>query len=124
MRWLLLALAAVLLPAPGTAAGAAPIVIAHRGRDATTPENTLAAFRHSIALGITILETDVRRTKDGELVLLHDETVDRTTNGHGRIGDLTLAQVQALDTGRANAFQRSARLCGSCAAQAQACSSI
>jgi glycerophosphoryl diester phosphodiesterase len=96
MHWLFLALAGLLLAEP---AYADPIVIAHRGRDATTHENTLAAFRRSIALGVTILETDVRPTKDGQLVLLHDATVDRTTNGHGWIGDLTLAQVQALDAG-------------------------
>ena len=96
MRWLLLLLAFLVIATP---AFAEPIVIAHRGRDATTPENTLAAFRHSIAAGITILETDVRVTKDGEFVLLHDETVDRTTNGRGSIGDLTLAEVQKLDAG-------------------------
>lgn len=98
MRWLLLALASLLVPEPASAAGA-PLIIAHRGRDATTHENTLAAFRHSITQGIPILETDVRVTKDGELVLLHDETVDRTTDGRGPVGDLTLAQVQALDAG-------------------------
>jgi len=98
MRWLLFALVGLLLPEPASAAGA-PLIIAHRGSDATTHENTLAAFRNSIAMGITILETDVRVTKDGEFILLHDETVDRTTNGHGRIGDLTLTQVQTLDAG-------------------------
>jgi len=98
MRWLLLALAGMLFEAPASAAGA-PLIIAHRGRDATTHENTLAAFRHSIAGGFPILETDVRVTKDGELVLMHDETVDRTTDGRGRVDDLTLAEVQALDAG-------------------------
>lgn len=98
MRSILLALAIVQPSAPSIAPET-PIVIAHRGRDATMPENTLAAFRHSIALGITILETDVRVTKDGEFVLLHDSTVDRTTNGHGSIGELTLHQVRALDAG-------------------------
>jgi len=98
MRWLLLALAGLLFEAPAGAAGA-PLIIAHRGRDATTHENTLAAFRHSIALGFPMLETDVRVTKDGEFVLLHDETLDRTTNGHGLVGDLTLAQVRKLDAG-------------------------
>jgi glycerophosphoryl diester phosphodiesterase len=99
MRGLLLALAGLLIVEPAGSASGAPIIIAHRGRDATTPENTVAAFRHSIAQGITILETDVRMTKDGEFVLLHDATVDRTTNGHGRIGELSLAQVRALDAG-------------------------
>lgn len=97
LRPFLLALLLALLPL--STAAADPIIIAHRGRDATTPENTLAAFRHSIERGITILETDVRQTKDGELVLLHDATVDRTTHGHGRISDLTLAQAKALDAG-------------------------
>lgn len=99
MRWLLLALAGLLLTEPASAVAGPPLIIAHRGRDATTPENTLAAFRRSIERGISIMETDVRVTEDGELVLLHDETVDRTTNGHGRVGELTLAQVQALDAG-------------------------
>ena len=98
MRFMLIALAVLLTPAPSSAAEA-PIVIAHRGRDASTPENTLAAFRHSIAQGITILETDVRVTKDGEFVLLHDATVDRTTNGRGPVGGLPLAEVKALDAG-------------------------
>jgi glycerophosphoryl diester phosphodiesterase len=96
MRWLSLALAALFVAEP---AFAAPPIIAHRGRDASVPENTLAAFRHSKARGITILETDVRVTKDGEFVLLHDPTVDRTTNGRGQVGDLTLAEVQRLDAG-------------------------
>lgn len=96
-----LALMALLLALmPLAEAAAEPIIIAHRGRDATTPENTLAAFRHSIDRGITILEVDVRRTKDDELVLLHDETLDRTTNGTGRIAELTLAEAQALDAGQ------------------------
>jgi len=99
MRRRLLTLAGLALADLGSAAAGPPIIIAHRGRDASVPENTLAAFRHSIAAGITIMETDVRRTKDGEFVLLHDGTVDRTTNGRAGIGELTLKQAQALDAG-------------------------
>ncbi len=81
---------------------AGPIVVAHRGCHATTiglgsaPENSLAALDHCIASGIDVMETDVRITRDGYLVMIHDATVDRTTNGSGKIADLTLEQVRAL----------------------------
>lgn len=78
---------------------AAPQLIAHRGGSAETPENTLAAFRRAIDSGADWLELDVQMTKDGALVVIHDETVDRTTNGHGRVAELTLAQIRALDAG-------------------------
>ncbi len=74
-------------------------VIAHRGGTIGTPENTLAAFENAIALGVDWLEMDVQRTRDGTLVVIHDTTVDRTTDGTGRVGDLTLAQLRALDAG-------------------------
>jgi len=74
-------------------------VIAHRGAPSHAPENTLAAFRAAIDQGATWLEFDVQMTRDGELVVIHDETVDRTTDGTGAVGDLTLAQVRALDAG-------------------------
>ena len=64
--------------------------IAHRGASAIRPENTLAAYRAAIESGATALEVDVRTTKDGALVSLHDKTVDRTTDGTGSIGDRTL----------------------------------
>lgn len=73
------------------------LVIAHRGGLDHAPENTLEAFRHSQTIGVDILEYDVFITADGELVVIHDETVDRTTNGSGRVNDLTLEAVQALD---------------------------
>ncbi|MFC1976467.1 glycerophosphodiester phosphodiesterase [Chloroflexota bacterium] len=76
-----------------------PQLIAHRGGPAYAPENTLAAFRHAIALGVDWLEMDVQMTKDGTLVVIHDETVDRTTNGTGSVAGLTLKQVRALDAG-------------------------
>ena len=84
------------IPADGPVA-----VIAHRGAPAgtTAPEGTIEAFRAAIDAGADWLEFDVRTTSDGVLVVLHDDTVDRTTNGVGRIGDLTFDQVRALDAG-------------------------
>jgi glycerophosphoryl diester phosphodiesterase len=76
-----------------------PLVLAHRGASAYAPENTFAAFDLAVELGAPALETDVRATADGHLVLLHDERVDRTTDGHGPVADLTLAEVKALDAG-------------------------
>ena len=77
-----------------------PKIIAHRGGPRYAPENTLAAFRHALTLGVDGFEFDIQMTKDGELVTLHDETVDRTTNGAGAVKDKTLAEVRALDAGR------------------------
>jgi glycerophosphoryl diester phosphodiesterase len=77
-------------------------VAGHRGYSAGAPENTLAAFRKAREIGgsgITC-ETDLAVTKDGELVLLHDETVDRTTDGHGLIRNMTYEEVVQLDAGR------------------------
>jgi glycerophosphoryl diester phosphodiesterase len=76
-----------------------PQIIAHRGGPAYAPENTLAAFRNAIAAGADWLEMDVQMTRDGALVVIHDETVDRTTNGTGRVADLTLEQIGTLDAG-------------------------
>lgn len=78
---------------------ARPVAIAHRGDSAHQPESTLAAFRSAIAAGADWLEMDVQMSDDGHLVVIHDTTVDRTTNGSGRVADLTLAQLQALDAG-------------------------
>lgn len=74
-------------------------VIGHRGGRAYAPENTLAAFRRAIQMGSVWLEFDVQMTRDGELVVIHDDTVDRTTNGTGRVADLTLEQIRGLDAG-------------------------
>jgi len=74
-------------------------VIAHRGGPRHSPENTLTAFRTAIDQGVAWLEFDVQMTRDGELVVIHDETVDRTTDGTGAVRDLTLAQIRALDAG-------------------------
>ena len=73
------------------------LVFGHRGAKALWPENTMPSFRQALALGVDGLETDVRRTKDGELVLLHDERVDRTTDGHGPAGSFTFAEMRRLN---------------------------
>lgn len=81
------------------------VVVAHRGCHAaapqhgftdTAPENSLAALRRCIAIGADVMETDVRRAADGTLVMLHDATVDRTTDGTGKLSELTLADLQKL----------------------------
>ena len=74
-------------------------VAAHRGWSTAYPENTMEAFRAAAEIGVDQIETDVRVTKDGELVLIHDATVDRTTNGTGRVIDMTLAELKTLDAG-------------------------
>jgi glycerophosphoryl diester phosphodiesterase len=75
------------------------MVIAHRGGVNLWPENTIYGFERALALGVDVLEMDVRSTADGRLVVLHDETVDRTTNGRGRVSELSLAELLALDAG-------------------------
>jgi len=75
------------------------MAIAHRGGSTLAPEGTLEAFRASDRLGVDMLEYDVHITADGELVVIHDETVDRTTDGTGRVNDMTLTDLQALDAG-------------------------
>ncbi|NLF17437.1 MAG: glycerophosphodiester phosphodiesterase [Lentisphaerae bacterium] len=76
-----------------------PIIEAHRGASDECPENTLSAFRRAVELGAASIELDIHETKDGELVVMHDETVDRTTRGKGRLAALTLAELRALDCG-------------------------
>jgi glycerophosphoryl diester phosphodiesterase len=78
---------------------ARPLVIAHRGGRQWAPENTLAAFRKSVALGADGIELDIHRCKTGELIVIHDEEVDRTTDGSGLVKDLTLAQLRHLSAG-------------------------
>jgi glycerophosphoryl diester phosphodiesterase len=74
-------------------------VIAHRGESIHAPEQTLAAFRLAVELGADMIEADVRRTRDGRLVMLHDARVDRTTDGHGLVSELSFDQVRSLDAG-------------------------
>ncbi|MBN2798932.1 MAG: glycerophosphodiester phosphodiesterase family protein [Deltaproteobacteria bacterium] len=73
-----------------------PLAVAHRGAGLAGPENTLEALRLAAAMGVLGVEVDVRTAADGALVLLHDSTVDRTTDGEEEAGDLTLAQLKAL----------------------------
>lgn len=74
-----------------------PLVLAHRGASAYAPENTLAAFNLAFELGADGIELDVSLTRDGIPVVIHDDTVDRTTNGHGAVNQFTLAELQQLD---------------------------
>jgi glycerophosphoryl diester phosphodiesterase len=71
--------------------------IAHQGGEAEFPSNTMYAFRHSLQAGADMLELDVGVTKDGQVVVMHDTTLDRTTNGHGTIASHTLKQIRKLD---------------------------
>src|SRR5580704_18140510 len=73
------------------------VVIAHRGAHREAPENTLASLEKAIEIGCDYVELDVRRTKDGALVIMHDAGVNRMTNGKGKIEDLTLAEIRKLE---------------------------
>ena len=73
--------------------------IAHRGASAYAPENTFSAFDKALALGADHAEMDVHFSSDGHIVVIHDDTVDRTTNGSGTVADLSLHQLQSLDAG-------------------------
>jgi glycerophosphoryl diester phosphodiesterase len=75
------------------------LVIAHQGGELLRPSNTLEAYRHAVELGVDVLEMDLHGTADGVLVLSHDETVDRLTDGAGLIREMTWAELQALDAG-------------------------
>ncbi|MGN7357677.1 glycerophosphodiester phosphodiesterase [Paenibacillus sp. SAF-054] len=75
------------------------INFAHRGSSKICPENTMAAFRKALEQGATGIETDVQLTKEGQMVLIHDETLDRTTSGTGWVKDYSLQELQELDAG-------------------------
>lgn len=75
-------------------------IMGHRGAPADEPENTLRSFTRALAVGVAAVELDVQLTKDGRLAVIHDETLDRTTNGKGRVHDFTLAELKRLDAGR------------------------
>jgi len=75
-------------------------VTGHRGAAGLEPENTLRSIRKAIDLGVDRVEIDVRVTRDGRLVVIHDETVDRTTNGHGYVNELTLDEIRKLNAGK------------------------
>lgn len=77
-----------------------PIVVAHRGASGYAPENTMAAIKKAITMGVDMIEIDVQLSKDNEVVLMHDLTVDRTTNGKGKVRDLYLEEIKKLDAGK------------------------
>ena len=76
-----------------------PWIIGHRGFKKKYPENTLAGFRAAMDTGVPMIELDVTLSRDRKLVVIHDDTLDRTTNGHGPVGDQTLEQLKRLDAG-------------------------
>jgi len=94
---LLSALLATAIPAGSTPVDVA--VVAHRGLAEGVPENTIAAFRQSIERGVTIIELDLRVTRDGQLVVIHDETLDRTTDCIGPVAAMDLDKLRACDAG-------------------------
>lgn len=98
MKNLIAAVAFLALTAAASRAGG-PVIIAHRGNSAHAPENTLASFESAVQAGADWVELDVHLTADGEAIVIHDETVDRTTSGKGAVRDRTTAQLQALDAG-------------------------
>jgi glycerophosphoryl diester phosphodiesterase len=81
-----------------------PLVIAHRGDSARRPENTMASFASALEVGAEIVEFDVQLTRDGHVVVIHDPAVDRTTNGTGRVQDLSLAELRRLSAGYPERF--------------------
>lgn len=91
--------AAAVDPLPARSVPKKPTICAHRGASVKAPENTVAAFKLAGQLGADMFELDVSLTKDGEMVIMHDATVDRTTDGTGKVSDLTLAQIKTLDAG-------------------------
>ncbi len=99
-----LLLGPTLVPAadpPDAAKAAAEVkeVIGHMGSCADRPGNTLASLRRAAEAGAQVSEVDVRTTRDGVLVCMHDDTVNRTTDGQGKVADLTLAELKKLDAG-------------------------
>src|SRR6185436_3647904 len=83
-----------------------PIIFAHRGASAHAPENTMAAFELALAQNADGIELDAKLSADGHVVAIHDASVDRTTGAHGRVRDLSLAELRSLDAGSvfANTF--------------------
>ena len=76
-----------------------PRIIGHRGAKAYEPENTLRSIRRALDMGVQAVEIDVHASQDGRLVVIHDATVDRTTNGKGRVADLSWTELRRLDAG-------------------------
>jgi glycerophosphoryl diester phosphodiesterase len=74
-------------------------IIAHRGASALEPENTIRSLSRAINMGADLVEVDVRQSADGELLIMHDPTVDRTTNGQGNVEEMSISQLRELDAG-------------------------
>lgn len=89
--------------------GAPPFLIAHRGFSSVAPENTLAAFERALDAGAEVLECDVQLTRDGVVAVIHDSRVDRTTDGHGLVGELSWDRLRRLDAGYRERFGASFR---------------
>lgn len=75
-------------------------IMGHRGAPREEPENTRRSLRRALEIGVDAVEVDVHLSRDGRVVVIHDDTVDRTTNGHGRVRDLTFAELRKLDAGK------------------------
>lgn len=109
-KWLLLILIPLALlligwgafaydPIPADTMNPKPLIIAHRGASGHAPENTLSAFKKAMDIGVDYIELDIHLSKDGEVIVIHDATLDRTTNGKGPVIEKTLAELQPLDAG-------------------------
>jgi glycerophosphoryl diester phosphodiesterase len=79
---------------------ASPIIYAHRGASKYAPENTLAAFRLAYSMGAPAFELDTMLTGEGVPVVIHDDTLDRTTDGYGKVGGMSLSQIRQYDAGQ------------------------
>ena len=76
------------------------LIVAHRGLSSLYPENTLISFKEAVRLGVDMIELDVHQTKDKKLVVIHDDILDRTTEGHGRVCELTLSEIKKYSAGK------------------------
>jgi glycerophosphoryl diester phosphodiesterase len=88
----------------GRVSGVPPLVIAHRGDSFARPENTLLSFASALEAGAALVEFDVQLTRDQQVVVIHDPTVERTTDGRGAVKDLTLAEIRRLSAGYPQRF--------------------
>ncbi|MBI3247100.1 MAG: glycerophosphodiester phosphodiesterase [Deltaproteobacteria bacterium] len=79
--------------------GPTPRLFAHRGASGEAPENTVAALQRAVALGLEYAEIDVQASQDGQIAVIHDETLERTTGGHGQVRDYSLTELRRLDAG-------------------------
>ena len=75
------------------------MLVGHRGAAGLAPENTIASFAKAIEIGVDAVELDVRASRDGQVVVIHDDALDRTTNGAGKVADLSAAEIRGLDAG-------------------------